>query len=119
MGTIDISYISLFFGLLLLVIPMYFISKFKTGLFKSSMVAFARMIVQLFLIGLYLKYLFEWDSPLINFLWVIIMILIAGQTAIKRVKIKASILLIPLSVGFLCSVLLVGKPISRVLFLRQ
>lgn len=108
MGTIDISYINLLVGLLLLIIPMYFIGKFKTGLLKSSIIAFVRMIVQLFLIGLYLKYLFEWDSPFINFLWVIVMILIAGQTAIKRVNIKASILLIPISIGFLISVALVG-----------
>ncbi len=108
MGTIDISYISLLVGLLLLVIPMYFISKFKTGLFKSSIIAFARMIVQLSLIGLYLKYLFDWNNALINFLWVIIMILVAGQTAIKRINIKASILLVPISIGFLGSVALVG-----------
>lgn len=108
MGTIDISYISLLVGLLLLVIPMYFISKFKTGLFKSSIIAFARMIIQLSLIGLYLKYLFDWNNAIINFLWVIIMILVAGQTAIKRINIKASILLIPISIGFLGSVVLVG-----------
>ncbi len=108
MGTIDISYISLAIGLLLLIIPMYFIGKFKTGLFKSVTIAFIRMIIQLCLIGLYLKYLFDWDNPVINFLWVVIMILIAGQTAIKRVNIKASILLIPISIGFLCSVALIG-----------
>lgn len=108
MGTIDISYTSLLIGLLLLAIPLYFLNKFKTGLFKSAVIAFARMIVQLFLIGIYLKYLFEWDNPFVNFLWVVIMILVAGQTAIKRVNIKASILLIPISIGFLCSVVLVG-----------
>lgn len=108
MGTIDISYISLLVGLLLLVVPMYFISKFKTGLLKSSVIAFIRMIIQLSLIGLYLKYLFDWNNAIINFLWVIIMILVAGQTAIKRVNIKASILLIPISIGFLGSVVLVG-----------
>ena len=36
------------------------------------------------------------------------MILVAGQTAIKRINIKASILLIPISIGFLGSVVLVG-----------
>lgn len=108
MGTIDISYVSLALGLLLLIIPLYCFVKLKTGLFRSAAVAFVRMIVQLFLIGLYLKYLFAFDHPLVNFLWVLIMVIVAGQTAIKRIKIKASILLIPISVGFLCSAILVG-----------
>jgi putative ABC transport system permease protein len=108
MGTIDISYVSLFVGLLLLIIPMYCFSKFKTGLLKSALIGVARMIVQLLLVGIYLKYLFQWDNPLINFLWVIIMIFVAGNTAIDRIKVKSSILLIPLVVGFLGSVALVG-----------
>lgn len=108
MGTIDISYVSLFVGLLLLIIPMYCFSKFKTGLLKSALIGVARMIVQLLLVGIYLKYLFQWDNPLINFLWVIIMVFVAGNTAIDRIKVKSSILFIPLVVGFLGSVALVG-----------
>jgi putative ABC transport system permease protein len=108
MGTIDISYVSLFVGLLLLIIPMYCFSKFKTDLLKSALIGVARMIVQLLLVGIYLKYLFQWDNPLINFLWVIIMVFVAGNTAIDRIKVKSSILFIPLVVGFLGSVALVG-----------
>ena len=96
MGTIDISYLSLLTGLLLLIIPVFYLWKFKTGLLKATLIGTARMIVQLFLIGMYLKYLFLWNNPWINFLWVII-------TGLKR-----KILLIPISVGFLCSVVLVG-----------
>ena len=91
MGTIDISYLSLLTGLLLLIIPVFYLWKFKTGLLKDTLIGTARMIVQLFLIGMYLKYLFLWNNPWINFLWV-----------------KRKILLIPISVGFLCSVVLVG-----------
>lgn len=57
-GTIDISYSSLCIGLLLLLIPLFYIWKFKTGLLRATVVGTARMIVQLFLIGMYLKYLF-------------------------------------------------------------
>lgn len=108
MGTIDISYFNLFTGLLLLIIPVFYLWKFKTGLVKATLVGTARMIVQLFLIGMYLKYLFLWNNPWINFLWVIIMILVAGQTALSRTGLKRKILLIPISVGFLCSAVLVG-----------
>ena len=108
MGTIDISYFNLLIGLLLLVIPLFYLWKFKTGLLKATLIGTARMIVQLFLIGMYLKYLFQWNNPWINFLWVIIMIFVAGQTALVRTGLKREILLIPISVGFLCSVVLVG-----------
>ena len=68
MGTIDISYLSLLTGLLLLIIPVFYLWKFKTGLLKATLIGTARMIVQLFLIGMYLKYLFLWNNPWINFL---------------------------------------------------
>lgn len=108
MGTIDISYYNLFIGLLLLAIPFFYLWKFKTGLLKPAVIGTLRMIIQLFFIGIYLKYLFLWNNPWINFLWVIIMIFVAGQTALVRTQLKRSILLIPISIGFLCSVVVVG-----------
>lgn len=108
MGTIDISYTGLLIGLLLLIIPIYYLWKYKTGLVKATIIGVIRMIIQLFLIGIYLKYLFLWDNPWINFLWVIIMIFVASQTAISRTHIRAKILFIPIAVGFLVSVVLIG-----------
>ena len=52
MGTIDISYLSLGIGLLLLLIPLFYIWKFKTGLLRATVIGTARMIVQLFFIGI-------------------------------------------------------------------
>ena len=72
------------------------------------MIGTLRMIIQLFLIGMYLKYLFLWNNPFINFLWVVVMIFVAGQTALVRTRLKRSILLIPITVGFFCSVVLIG-----------
>lgn len=108
MGIVDISYISLAVGLLLLIIPLFYLWKFKTGLVQATIIGTARMIVQLFLIGIYLKYLFLWDNPWINFLWVIIMIFIASQTALSRTQLKRKILFIPVSIGFFCSVICIG-----------
>lgn len=108
MGTIDISYTSLAIGLLLLLIPLFYLWKFKTGLLWVTVIGIARMIVQLFFIGIYLKYLFLWNNPWINFLWVIIMIFVAAQTALARTQLKRKVLFIPISVGFLCSVICIG-----------
>ena len=108
MGTIDISYFSLGVGLLLSLIPLYYLWKFKTGLVKATAIAIIRMIVQLLFVGMYLKYLFIWDTPWINFIWVVVMISVASRTAIARTKLKKRVLLIPISIGFLFSVVTVG-----------
>lgn len=108
MGTIDISYASLLIGLLLLLLPAFYLWKFKTGLLKATLTGAIRMIIQLFFIGIYLKYLFLWNNPWINFLWVIIMTFVASETALSRTHIKRSILFIPISIGFLTTVVLVG-----------
>ena len=101
MGTIDISYTSLAIGLLLLLIPLFYLWKFKTGLLWVTVIGIARMIVQLFFIGIYLKYLFLWNNPWINFLWVIIMIFVAAQTALARTQYQMMIMVITFAASML------------------
>lgn len=108
MATIDISYFDLLTGLLLIIIPVYFLWKYKTGLVKATLIGVARMIVQLFFIGVYLRYLFLWNNPWVNFLWVVIMIVVASQTAISRTRIKGKLLFPAIYTGFFVSVVSVG-----------
>ncbi|MGL4851452.1 MAG: ABC transporter permease [Phocaeicola sp.] len=104
----DITYEGLGVGLLLLLIPIYFLWKFKTGLLQPILIGASRMIVQLFLIGLYLRFLFEWNNLLINFIWLFIMVLVAAETAVTRTQLKRRLLFMPMAVGFLVSALIVG-----------
>jgi putative ABC transport system permease protein len=97
MGTIDIDYGSLGIGLLLMLIPVYFLWHFKTGLLKPVLIGTVRMIIQ-----------FEWNNPFINFLWVIIMVGVAAETALTRTRLKRGILMIPISIAFFVTVVLVG-----------
>lgn len=108
MGTIDITYLSLGIGLLLLLIPIYYIWRYETKLLKSICVGAVRMVVQMLFIGVYLRYLFEWDNPIINCLWVFVMVYIAAETAITRTKVRRSILMMPLVVGFVVASVLIG-----------
>ena len=108
METIDIAYSSLLIGLLLLAIPFFFLWRFRTGLLRPAVVAVARMLVQMSLVGVYLKYLFLWDNLWVNLLWLLIMVFVAGWSAVARTRLARRVLLIPVSVGFLCSTLLVG-----------
>lgn len=109
MGTIDITYLSLGVGLLLLLVPIYYIWRFETGLLKGICVGAIRMVLQMLFIGVYLRYLFEWDNPVINCLWVFIMVYIAAETAITRTKVRRRILMMPLIVGFVVTCVLVGS----------
>ena len=66
MTTIDISYLYLGVGMLLLLVPMYYLWRYETGLLKGFCVGAVRMVVQMLFIGVYLRYLFEWDNPWVN-----------------------------------------------------
>ena len=108
MQTTDISNISMLLGLLLMALPIYFFGKYNTGMVKSTIIAVVRMVVQLLLVGLYLKYLFLWDNPVLNIAWVLIMVVAATETSLTRTKLKRSVMMIPLLVGFITASLLVG-----------
>ena len=108
MQTTDISNISMLLGLLLMALPIYFFWKYNTGMVKSTIIAIARMVVQLLLVGLYLKYLFLWDNPMLNIAWVLIMVVVATETSLTRTKLKRSVMMIPLLVGFVSASLLGG-----------
>ena len=94
MGTIDISYISLLIGMLLLLIPIFYIWRYETKLLKGICIGAVRMVVQMLFIGVYLRYLFEWDNPVINSVWVFIMVYIASETALTRTGVKRGVLMI-------------------------
>lgn len=104
----DISYTSLAVGLLLLAIPLFFLWKLQTGLVRATLVATLRMIVQLALISVYLRYLFEWDLPWLNTLWVIVMAVIATHTTGQRTRLRRHVLAVPAFVAFFVSALVVG-----------
>lgn len=108
METTDISYLSMAVGLLLLAIPVYIFYRIGARLIKSTVVAAVRMVVQLFLIGLYLKYLFVWNSPLVNFVWVLLMVLVASFTAARRTRLRRHVIILPLSAGLLSTAVVVG-----------
>jgi putative ABC transport system permease protein len=108
MATIDISYLYLGIGLLLLLLPIYYLWRYETGLLKGFCIGAVRMIVQMLFIGVYLRYLFEWNNPWINCLWVLIMVIIASETAVTRTRVRRGVLTLPLIVGFVMASVLVG-----------
>ncbi len=101
---IDISYLSLFLGYVLLFIPIIILWYYKTGLVKDTLIAVARMTVQLLLVGVYLEYIFEINSYLINLAWVIVMTIIASFTIIKRSGLSYKIFFLPVLLSGVISI---------------
>lgn len=95
------------FGISVIDNPYLFLYRYRTGLVKDTLIAALRMTVQLFLIGFYLEYLFLWDKLWINLLWILLMIIIASSTALKRTHLPVRTLFMTVSVAFLVSLLII------------
>lgn len=95
-------------GLLLTAVPLYVFYRLKTPLLSQAAIALVRMTVQMALIGVYLHYLFTWNNAWINILWVVVMVIVASFTALKRTRLRWQTALLPLAAGFFCSAMVVG-----------
>lgn len=100
----DISWLDLSVGYMILVIPVLIFYYYKTGLIKPTLIAVTRMSVQLYLVGLYLEYIFELNNVWVNLLWVVVMIVIASFTAIKRTDLNIKLFFIPILLAMLISI---------------
>lgn len=108
MGTVDLTYLGLGLGMLLMLVPFYFFWRFRTGLLSAAVLSTVRMTIQLLLIGVYLRFLFIWDNAWVNVLWMVIMAVIASHTAVSRTALRRRVLFVPVFVGLLVTVLLVS-----------
>ncbi len=105
--TIDINYFNFALGFLLMAIPIAIFAYYRTGLVKSTVISIVRMTIQLFLVGFYLKYIFEWDKWWLNLLWALIMVVVAAHTIGGRTNMKRIIFIIPIFTAILSSMFIV------------
>jgi len=105
----DISWLDLFLGYTMLAIPILVLWYYKTGMVRNTIISVLRMTVQLFLVGLYLKYLFELNNAWVNVVWVVAMIIISTATTIKRSELSLRLFAIPIALGSLISLLVVNS----------
>ncbi len=100
----DISWLNLILGSLILIIPYLVLSYYKTGLVKTFLIAFARMGIQLILVGTYLKFIFSLNSLLLNVAWVLVMMIAATATIIRRTDLTQRKFGLPVGIGVLTGV---------------
>jgi len=100
MEILDIKISSLGIAFLLLIVPVALSFSFGFNLVKLLLLSTLRMLIQLILIGIFLKYLFSYNCSTINFIWLLIMITVAVFTAAKGSSIKITKVFIPIFLSF-------------------
>lgn len=106
---LNISWLDLGIGYLFFLVPIAILIYYKTGLVKSTLVAILRMTVQLILVGLYLEFIFKLNSPILNLAWVLIMIVAASFSIVKRAEVKLKMFMLPVVLSLMISILLVDS----------
>lgn len=106
---IDIRIIDLAISLVMIAIPVMVFAYYKIKLIKGLLISVLRMIVQLSLVAIYLEWVFDKNSAIVNSLWVVLMIVVGVFTAIKRVSLNWKIFVLPLSLASLTSVLILDS----------
>lgn len=103
----DISWSSMVWGFIIVSIPIFFLNYYRTGLSKDAFIAVIRMSIQLFFVGFYLKYMFKLNLWWVNLIWVLIMIIIASDTIIRRTHSTYKELFISITSSLLSSIIFI------------
>lgn len=112
MGAVDIEIMGLLISSLLMIIPIAIFWYYKTGLIKHLGIAFIRMAAQLSLVGFYLTYIFELNSWILNFTWLIVMVVAASFTIIRRAELKNRFMLAPALLALIIELIINGSVIA-------
>lgn len=112
MNMIDIRPAFLALGYLLLLLPLGLMLWYRIPLVGRSIISIVRMTAQLLFVGLYLQFIFQLNHPLLNLVWILVMLAVADLSIIKGINIKMKTFLIPLFTA-----LLAGTVIPLIVFL--
>lgn len=97
----SISYFSILSFMIFIVIILFINYKLSIRINKRILYSIIRMVVQLSLVGIFLQYVFNINNPIINILYIILMILIASFSAIRSTNLKIKQFIIPLFLAFI------------------
>lgn len=84
MTTVELGLLDMLVLGALSLVPVIVFMRMGVGLVRDTLIALVRMTVQLFLVGLYLKFLFGCNSMLLNVAWVLVMLVVANTTLLHR-----------------------------------
>ena len=107
--TADIGLFDLAIGFSILAVPLMVFLYYRVRLVKDLFVSVVRMVLQLFLVAVYLEWIFDMNNPWINSLWVVIMIFIGAGTIVHRVRLNWRVFLFPFILAGLLSMIIIDS----------
>ncbi|HIH74932.1 MAG TPA: ABC transporter permease [Methanosarcina sp.] len=100
MASPDISIPSMILCFLLLSIPLAINYKIKLNLSRRTINSVTRMTVQLALVGVFLTFIFDLNSGILNIAWLLGMVTVASYTTIRNVELQMEKLFLPVILSF-------------------
>ncbi|MGR5323882.1 ABC transporter permease [Vibrio sp. DNB22_17_1] len=104
-SVVDIAWLELLLFSSILLIPLAINVRYKLGIAKATAISVIRMTLQLVLVGMYLEYLFQLNSLLINTLWLAVMIVVGASSIIDKTNLPKYPLMLPLITALTLSLL--------------
>lgn len=101
--TLDVAWLDLIFFMLILTFPFLINKKLNLRLEKEMLISVFRMTLQLLLVGVYLEFLFDLNSLMLNIVWLIIMILVGSSAIISGANLPKQHLFLPVLIGLVIS----------------
>ena len=98
---IDISFWALSVIYILLLIPLAIMLYLQLPLIKDSAIAVIRMTAQLLFVGFYLEVVFRLNNPLLNLLWLMVMVTVADASILRGCRLRVKRFLLPLFIALL------------------
>ncbi len=101
----NITYLGIFFLALLLLPTFYINQKLQIHLTQTTVISVIRMAIQLSLIGIYLKFIFDTNSILLNIAYLFISMSVAAlsvcsSSGLKRTKVFVPVFVVVIIVNF-------------------
>lgn len=106
--TIDLPVFSLLSMYALMLLPLAVFFYLQLGLVRQTLEGILRMTIQLFLVGLYLKYVFQLNNPFVSLLWVAVMLIVANLSILNKAGLKRGMFFWRSLAGIAGSTLLAG-----------
>jgi putative ABC transport system permease protein len=86
--TADLSIRAMLSMYALMLVPLAVFFYLQLGIVRETMLALARMTIQLLLVGLYLKYIFQLNNPFASLLWLAVMLVVATASILNKAGLK-------------------------------
>jgi len=86
--TADLSIPAMASMYVLMLVPLAVFVYLQLGIARETLLSLARMTVQLILVGLYLKYIFQLNDGFVSLLWVAVMLVVANLSILNKAGLK-------------------------------